>query len=134
MFNFLLQIILMLSLGVMVYLAARKVPQISDTIEETGNPHFFGKFDRILGALPLEKLDYLFSQFLEKNIRKMKLFLMKFDNYLNRHLEKFKTAKHIRKHSKKFALFDEGGNNAKVADNLQENSLLEENEKQEKLF
>lgn len=101
----------MLSLGVLVYLAARKIPQISDTLPEdtTGQPKgFWHQIELILGRLPLDKFDIAISQFLEKNIRKMKLTLARFDNYLTHHLEQFKQVKHRthKKQQKKFVLFE----------------------------
>lgn len=101
----------MLSLGVLVYMAARKIPQISDTVPEevAGQPKgFWHQVELILGRLPLDRFDLAVSQFLEKNIRKMKLFLARLDNYLTHHLEQFKKVKHRahRKQQKKFALFE----------------------------
>lgn len=101
----------MFSLGVMVYIAARKIPQISDTVPEdlTGQPKgFWHQVELMLGRLPLDRFDLAFSQFLEKNVRKMKLVLARFDNYLTHHLEQFKKVKHRthRKQQKKFALFE----------------------------
>ncbi|AKM78087.1 MAG: hypothetical protein UY31_C0002G0017 [Candidatus Wolfebacteria bacterium GW2011_GWE1_48_7] len=111
MYHFVLQIIIMLSLGMLVYMAARKIPQISDTVpeENIGHPKgFWHQIELILGKLPLDKFDFAVSQFLEKNIRKMKLFLARLDNYLTHHLEQFKKVKQRahRKQEKKFALFE----------------------------
>lgn len=112
MYHFILQILIMLSLGLMVYMAARKIPQITDTVpeESTGQPTgFWHRVELMLGKLPLDKFDLLFSQFLEKNIRKIKLVLARFDNYLAHHLEQFKKIKQRahRKQQKKFALFED---------------------------
>lgn len=110
MYHFVLQILIAASLGVLVYIAARKIPQISDTVPEdtTGRPTgFWHRFELVLGRLPLDRFDLAISQFLEKNVRKMKLFLARLDNYLTHHLEQFKKAKQRthRKQQKKFALF-----------------------------
>lgn len=104
----------MLSLGLMVYIAARKIPQITDTVSEdvAGQPTgFWHQIELMLGKLPLDRFDLLISQFLEKNIRKVKLLLARLDNYLTHHLEQFKKIKHRahRKQQKKFALFEEQG-------------------------
>ena len=89
----------------MVYLVARKIPIVSDTLEENANyKGFFAKTEKFFSSIPYDKLDYSFSQFLEKFLRKTKLYLMKLDNQLNKHLEKFKSAKqatHLRKERKK---------------------------------
>ena len=111
MYHFILQILIMLSLGVLVYMAARKIPQISDTVPEevAGQPKgFWHQVELVLGKMPLDRFDLAVSQFLEKNIRRMKLFLARLDNYLTHHLEQFKKVKHRahRKQQKKFALFE----------------------------
>jgi len=93
----------------MVYLSARKIPIVSDTIDEGGHTNgIFSKVESLLNSIPYDKLDYSASQFLEKFLRKTKLYLMKLDNQLNKHLEKFKHVKmqtHFRI-EKKFALFE----------------------------
>ncbi|OGM94181.1 hypothetical protein A2524_00695 [Candidatus Wolfebacteria bacterium RIFOXYD12_FULL_48_21] len=111
MYHFVLQILIMISLGVLVYLAARKIPQISDTVDEDTTGQSKGVWYRIellLGRLPLDRFDLAVSQFLEKNVRKMKLILARLDNYLTHHLEQFKKVKQRthRKQQKKFALFE----------------------------
>ena len=121
MYHFILQILIMFSLGVMVYVAARKIPQISDTIPEdlTGQPKgFWHQVELLLGRLPLDRFDLALSQFLEKNVRKTKLLLARFDNYLTRHLEHFKKVKHRthRKQQKKFVLFESAGDSEGQAD------------------
>lgn len=111
MYHFVLQILIMLSIGTLVYVAARKIPQISDTVPEdtTGQPKgAWHRIELLLGRLPLDRFDIAISQFLEKNVRKMKLLLARLDNYLTRHLEQFKKVKQRthRKQQKKFALFE----------------------------
>ena len=101
----------MVSLGILVYLAARKIPQISDMAPEDaiGQPKgVWHRIELVLGRLPLDRFDLAVSQFLEKNVRKMKLVLARLDNYLTHHLEQFKKVKHRthRKQQKKFALFE----------------------------
>lgn len=125
MFNFILQILLLVSFGLMVYLVARKIPVISDTIEEGGaHRGIFAKTENFLSSIPYDKIDFLLSQFLEKTLRKTKLYLLKLDNQLNKHLEKFKNVKmqtHLRK-EKKLALFD----NLYKENGKEENELTEE--------
>ncbi len=114
----------MISLGTMIYLVARKVPQISDAVEEE-QPHsknIFKRIDSFISSLPLEKIDFAVSNFLEKILRKLKLFLMKIDNQLTHHLEKFKTIKDAnhKENSKKFALFEKVDNNENVEETEKE--------------
>lgn len=118
----------------MIYLVARKVPQISDAIEE-GQPHsknIFKRIDNFISSLPLEKIDFAVSNFLEKILRKLKLFLMKIDNQLTRHLEKFKTIKDAnhKENSKKFALFGKVDNNENVEE--AEKETLEDSDENKK--
>jgi CHASE3 domain sensor protein len=127
MYHFILQILIMISLGLMVYMAARKIPQITDTVpEETaGQPTgFWHRVELILGKMPLDRFDLLVSQFLEKNIRKVKLLLARLDNYLTQHLEQFKKIKHRahRKQEKKFALFEEQ-NEVKEGESISEKTI-----------
>lgn len=101
----------MMSLGLMVYLVARKIPEISDAMPQEAEQQtgLWVRIELMLGKLPLDKFDFIISQFFEKNIRKAKLFLATLDNYLTHHLEQFKKVKHRahRKQEKKFALFEE---------------------------
>lgn len=88
MYSFILQIVIMLSLGMIIYLMARAVPRVGDEISKPAV-----KFDRWLGSLRLEKLDVIFGNFLEKLLRNIKLFLMKLDNLTNNYLDKIKQTK-----------------------------------------
>ncbi|MBI5401645.1 hypothetical protein HZB05_02355 [Candidatus Wolfebacteria bacterium] len=96
MYNFILQTLIMISAGVMIYLMARKVPRIVDVVDEraSSKPKGLGaKIDHLLSSLPLEKIDFFVSQLLEKILRKTKLWLMKVDNQLTHHLNKYKKFK-----------------------------------------
>ena len=92
----------------MIYLVARKIPQIVDVIDESqkGGEKIFSKIDRFIAALPLEKLDFIFSQMLEKMLRKSKLYVMKLDNQLSHHLKKFKKTGIEISSDKKSSLFE----------------------------
>lgn len=88
MYNFILQIAIMVSLGVVIYLMARVVPRMGDEISKPAV-----KFDHWVDSIKLEKIDVFLSTFLEKFLRKIKLFLMKLDNVTNGYLDKIKKAK-----------------------------------------
>ncbi len=88
MYNFILQMALMLSLGTIIYLMARAVPRVGDEISKPA-----GKFDHWLNSLRLEKFDIILSNFLEKALRNAKLILMKLDNLTNEYLDKIKQSK-----------------------------------------
>lgn len=102
----------MVSLGLMIYLAARKIPQIADTVEDASRQSgLFHKIDRILGNLPLEKADFLFSQIFEKVLRKLRLLFMKLDNQMAKHLDRFKNKQSENSESsKKLHLFEKENN------------------------
>jgi len=76
----------MVSLGTIVFLAARALPRITET--ETVNP----PKTKIswLSSFPFEKIDAAVNAFMEKFLRRIKLILMKMDNTVSRHLNKFK--------------------------------------------
>jgi hypothetical protein len=85
MYNFILQTIFMVSLGVIIYLVARTLPRISESATKT--PPQQNYFDLMMRRVRLEKADALVNMFLEKLIRKSKVFVMKLDNFLNTHLK-----------------------------------------------
>jgi ABC-type amino acid transport substrate-binding protein len=88
MYNFILQIAIMLSLGTVIYLMARAVPRMGDEISKPPV-----KFDRWIDSIKLEKIDIFLNNFIEKFLRKIKLFLMKLDNVTNDYLDKIKKTK-----------------------------------------
>ncbi len=106
MYNFILQISLMASLGIMVYLFARGVSRVSDSIEEDAQK---SKFDKLIDFLPLEKIDLVINEYFEKILRKIKLILMKLDNVVSNRLDKIKKTNGNNKSNgeKKPSLFSE---------------------------
>ena|SRR3989344_2452307 len=88
MYNFILQIIIMFSLGVIIYLIARASPRVGDI--EIIDESYHNKLDRIISRLPLDEIDVVISSAVEKFLRKSRLFLMKWDNLLSNHLKKIK--------------------------------------------
>ena len=75
----------MVGLGTMIYLVARALPRIGDELQETPT-----KIDRLFASIPLHKADAFLNNFLEKFLRKTKLFLMKLDNYVGGYLDQIK--------------------------------------------
>lgn len=86
MYNFVLQIFIMVSLGIIIFLVAQTLPRISET--QTVNPA--KKKINWWSSLPFEKIDVAVNAFFEKALRKIKLILMKTDNMVSRQLGKFK--------------------------------------------
>ncbi|MEK7574361.1 MAG: hypothetical protein AAB514_02435 [Patescibacteria group bacterium] len=86
MYNFVLQIFIMISLGAIIFLVARALPRISE-IEAVNIPE--RKINR-WSSFPFEKIDIAINAFMEKILRKIKLILMKTDNMVSKRLNKFK--------------------------------------------
>lgn len=107
MYNFILQTTLMLSLSLMIYLIARAAPRVSDEIVEKPQG---GRIDKWFSRIPLERLDYLGANILEKFLRKLKLALMKWDNAVTNYLNKVKKLNGNGKENgeNKFGLFKNG--------------------------
>ena len=89
MYDFIVQIVLVGSLAVMIYLLARALPRVTDD-QGVMPPGFF---DRLVDRLPLERIDTAASSFFEKMLRKAKILVLKLDNVINSYLEQ------VRRHS-----------------------------------
>ncbi len=83
MFQFILTTILMASLGTMLYLIARSLPRLDEKLSD--KPGFL---ERLSSSEIPEKIDTIFNGFLAKFLRKTKVVLMKFDNFINEKLKK----------------------------------------------
>lgn len=81
MYDLILQLAVFLSLGAMIYLVSRTLPRINDVEPEISTS--LSRFDSFLGKLPLEKLDAIFGGFLEKVLRRVRVGVLRFDNWLN---------------------------------------------------
>ena len=85
MVKFILQIIIMLSLGVVLYLISRALPRINDEeVKKTssGEPHWF--------MLYLEKTDVWLKAVSEKSLRRARVWILKLDNFVGQMLNRFK--------------------------------------------
>ncbi|MHB9019523.1 MAG: hypothetical protein ACYC3G_01425 [Minisyncoccota bacterium] len=88
MYSFTLQFIIMVSLATIIYLVAKTIPRIDENaVLNRSNRSFLEKF---FSKLPLEKIDLMFDNLLEKILRKFKIAVMKIDNTLTRKLSDFK--------------------------------------------
>jgi len=97
MYNFILQIVIVLSLGVIIYLIARTIPRTTNESEVGGLPDQglpgqrpAGGFDKLVSKIPLAKIDAAIDSFLLKLLRKIKVLIMKVDNLLNIYLNKLR--------------------------------------------
>ena len=70
--------ILFLALAVMLYLVVRTLPRI----EESGDPDRKGVFERMITSDIPGRIDETLNAFIGKAFRRMKVNLMRFDNYL----------------------------------------------------
>ena len=87
MYNFILEILIFSSLGFTVYLFARGVARVDETAPVS---HPAGFFDRMLRRLPLDRIDERLNSFLEKILRRLRVLVLKLDNWVNGSLAKLK--------------------------------------------
>ena len=78
MYELLLQLVLMLSLAVIVYLMAVAIPRVEETKVKNNNNGST--------KLPLEQLDDFLNSVKDKLLRRLKVFVMKMDNLISRQL------------------------------------------------
>ena len=75
--------VFMLALGVVLYLMVRALPRVPDDSSDRQ-----GFLDRLAHSEVPEKIDAAMDAFLLKMVRKLKVFILKIDNALSRHLRK----------------------------------------------
>lgn len=88
MYNFILQTIIMLSLGTIIYLIARTIPRVTETTSVEPHKNYF---EQLVRKIPLEKADALINAMLGKFLRKFKIIVMKLDNFLTGRLRNLKS-------------------------------------------
>lgn len=77
----------MVSLSTVLYLMARALPRIA---EDEAAPEKRAILDRWAHSQIPEKVDVAFNGFMLKLMRKLKVFILKLDNSLSKHLQKVK--------------------------------------------
>ena len=78
MYELILQLVLMTSLAVVVYLMAIAIPRVEESKEKkNGNG---------TTSIPLDKLDAMLGRAKDKALRRIKVFVMKTDNFISRQL------------------------------------------------
>ena len=87
MFSLIVQIALMASLAVIVYMLARALPR---AVEESVEQEPQNALDRFVRRIPLEKLDIAIQNFFINLLRKTRLLVSKFDNLLNEYIRSLK--------------------------------------------
>ncbi len=86
MYDYIVQIALFGSLAVIVYLFARALPRI----DRPDHVRTANAFDRALAKLPIGKMDSAVNSFFERILRKMRVVIMKIDNFVNGYLNRLK--------------------------------------------
>lgn len=115
--DFILQTVLFLSLGAMVFLIGRAVPRLGEEAEPK-------KISRFFSNLPIHKFDAALAGMLEKNLRKTRVVLLRVDNGVSGFLQKIKTGSGISGvHEKKRLFFSPKD---EVDPVVKDNSLEEE--------
>ncbi len=87
MYNFILQLIVMLSLGAIIYLIARAAPRVTEAESSLSKENYF---DKLMQKLPLEKADAFVSAYLEWFLRKLKIVILRLENIVEKHFRKLK--------------------------------------------
>ena len=85
MYNFILQILVFSSLGLVIYLLARAMPRVGDVAEPQRQPNLF---DKLMNKMPMEKIDENINFSLAKILRKFRVLVLKVDNFINHRLGK----------------------------------------------
>ena len=83
--DFILQLILFISFGIIVYVAASALPRISEDGEE------IKPAKNLLSSIPAHKIDLAIASFLEKTLRRARVSILRFDNTLNGYIGKVKS-------------------------------------------
>lgn len=84
--SFILEIIMVASLGVVLYLFARALPRVDDVLVSPGDK----KLRTHWLTVYLEKADEWLKVVFEKFLRRVKVLLLKLDNIVSKRLNKFK--------------------------------------------
>jgi len=101
----------MVSLAVIIYLVARTIPRIDENVIPGRSKKSF--LENFFSKLPLEKIDLMIDNLLEKILRKFKIVVMKTDNALTRKLSDFKPIVPSEKDSRPNIFSSEGAAPAK---------------------
>ncbi len=84
MLKFILNILIMLSLGAILYLVARVLPRVDD--KDTNIPSLKAHWTMIY----LERFDRKFKFYLEKTLRRSGIVVLKLDNVINKKLSRLR--------------------------------------------
>ncbi len=102
MYEFILQLLVFSSLSFAVYVLARALPRVTS---EEDRAAASGRLDRIVAKIPFHKIDVQLTSFLEKLLRRVRLLLLKFDNFLSHHVRRLRASKEGQTNDKRSNLF-----------------------------
>ncbi len=88
MYDFLLQLAFVVSLSIMTFVLLRSLPRVP--VEGITEPSLAARFGDWLNRLPLHHIDERINGFLFKFLRRSRIFILKLDNRLIRHLDRVK--------------------------------------------
>ncbi len=122
MLQFILTTILMASLGTMLYLVARSLPRVGEEASDKKN-----FLDRLASSEIPEKIDTAFNGFLLKYLRKLKIVLLKVDNFITEKLKKISSNGNLKHFGKlasrpKIDLKDINGDTASAEEEVEKKS------------
>ena len=89
MYDFILQLAIVISLGAMVYLMARALHRVPDGEETVVSDHSY--FDQWLESVPFTKLEEKAQLLTAKFLRRIRIIVLKFDNLLHRYISSMKS-------------------------------------------
>ncbi len=82
-YNFILQLVFLVSFGVIIFLVASAIPRIPE--EEGKEPE-----TPWIKKVPLKKMDTFVAESKNKVLRRVKVVILKVENFINKHLHKDK--------------------------------------------
>jgi len=86
--DFIIQSVIFVSLAVLLFLILRALPKMEE-LKESDTSKAEGK--KYLTSINLEKADDLVGRIIEKFLRRLKIFTLRFDNVLSKTLGKIKS-------------------------------------------
>ena len=87
MYTIVFEVLFFAGISTMIYLVARALPRIGDDLSPLPTSN---AMDRLLNKIPTERLDELSGKVLEKTLRRVRLSLLRLDNFLGHSLERVK--------------------------------------------
>lgn len=124
MLQFFITTIFMLSLGTVLYVLVRSLPRID---EEPSGASEQGPFERWIASEIPERIDQTVNAFMDKFLRKLKIFLLKVDNSLTNRLQKIKSSNGSSRSRIDFSELGSNGKSSQSGDQVAEGEKLDNN-------